>query len=50
MVSSKLNLKNPANQIKYKSGRKIGMELYAIPPNKVDIQDEFKVSKHDIEI
>lgn len=36
--------------MKYKSGRKIGMELNALPPNKVDFSDEFKISKHEIEI
>ena len=50
LSGSKLGLKNPVNQIKYKSGRKIGMELYALPPNKVVEQEDFKVSKHDIEI
>jgi hypothetical protein len=47
---SKFNSKNPASQIKYKSGRKIGMELYALPPNKFDVSDEFNISKYDIEI
>jgi hypothetical protein len=46
---SKLNSKNPASQIKYRTGRKIGMELYAIPP-KFEVSDEFNISKYDIEI